>query len=218
MQATSFTPLTPAVRPPNASGGACFPKVVQHAPPDFDPSSQPSETKELTASRLITSHTRTRCAPGPPIPTPLSDVGVRPSRPAVNMECMIDPYSRRLSGAILSALLLFAGLPCAAEAGIAVQISAERRLSFNDGWRFFKGEAQGAERPDFQDSQWAPTPLPHDWAIEGPFDQQAQPPHRSPAHLRDRLVPQILHPPRRRQGPLLLHRVRWRHVQCARVD
>lgn len=88
---------------------------------------------------------------------------------------MIDRYSRRLSGAILSALLLLAGLPRAAEAATAIQISAERRLSFNDGWRFFKGEAQGAERPDFQDSQWAPTPLPHDWAIEGPFDQQLNP-------------------------------------------
>jgi len=71
--------------------------------------------------------------------------------------------------------MLFAGLPRAAESAAAIQISGERRLSFNDGWRFFKGEAQGAERPDFQDSQWVPTPLPHDWAIEGPFDPQLNP-------------------------------------------
>jgi len=71
--------------------------------------------------------------------------------------------------------MLFAGLPRAAESAAAIQISGERRLSFNDGWRFFKGEAQGAERPDFQDSQWVPTPLPHDWAIEGPFDSQLNP-------------------------------------------
>jgi len=49
------------------------------------------------------------------------------------------------------------------------------RLPFNDGWRFFKGEAEGAERPEFRDSAWREVRLPHDWAIEGPFD-----PHISP--------------------------------------
>jgi beta-galactosidase len=61
----------------------------------------------------------------------------------------------------------------AAAAG-AVSSPRERR-NFNDGWRFFKGEAQGAERPDFSDSQWAELRLPHDWAIEGPFDSHLNP-------------------------------------------
>jgi beta-galactosidase len=82
---------------------------------------------------------------------------------------MIDRYFRYLSCAILLAVL-----PRMSEAATALQLS-ERRLAFNDGWRFFKGEAQGAERPDFKDSQWTPTPLPHDWAIEGPFDPQINP-------------------------------------------
>src|ERR1700690_1982554 len=106
-------------------------------------------------------------------PQPNSDIPVlswvQPARLAVKMECMIDPYSRRLPGAILCAMALFAMLPCLTEAATAIQISSERRLAFNDGWRFFKGEAQGAERPEFQDSRGAPTQLPHDWAIEGPF-------------------------------------------------
>ncbi|EMI53268.1 glycoside hydrolase family 2 TIM barrel-domain containing protein [Rhodopirellula sallentina] len=44
------------------------------------------------------------------------------------------------------------------------------RRSFNAGWRFHKGEAPGAEAVDFDDSSWRPQQLPHDWAIEGPFD------------------------------------------------
>ncbi len=52
---------------------------------------------------------------------------------------------------------------------------AANTVSFNQGWRFFKGEAEGAERPDFADAQWRALDLPHDWAIEGPFDRKYNP-------------------------------------------
>ncbi len=51
------------------------------------------------------------------------------------------------------------------------QIKNERRIRFNDGWRFFKGEATGAETAEFNDGAWRSLTLPHDWAIEGPFDK-----------------------------------------------
>lgn len=57
----------------------------------------------------------------------------------------------------------------------AVRISGERRVNFNANWRFYKGEAEGAERPDFDDSHWKLLRLPHDWAIEGPFDEKLNP-------------------------------------------
>lgn len=44
------------------------------------------------------------------------------------------------------------------------------RASFNDGWKFLKGEATGAEEIVFDDTNWRELDLPHDWAIEGPFD------------------------------------------------
>jgi beta-galactosidase len=44
--------------------------------------------------------------------------------------------------------------------------SNERERSFDDGWRFFLGEAEGAERPDFDDRRWRLLDLPHDWSIE----------------------------------------------------
>src|SRR5579872_2327108 len=72
----------------------------------------------------------------------------------------------------LLVLALVAGV-CAA--ATAVKVGSERRLGFNEGWRFFKGEAPGAEAPSFADAQWTEVRLPHDWAIEGPFDPKANP-------------------------------------------
>ncbi len=60
-------------------------------------------------------------------------------------------------------------------AGTPVKVGSERRLSFNQDWRFFKGDAPGAEAPSFSDAKWMDVRLPHDWAIEGPFDPKANP-------------------------------------------
>jgi beta-galactosidase len=50
---------------------------------------------------------------------------------------------------------------------------ARSRESFDFGWRFFKGDATGAEEPAFADASWREVDLPHDWSIEGPFLQDA---------------------------------------------
>jgi beta-galactosidase len=42
--------------------------------------------------------------------------------------------------------------------------------SFNDAWRFAKGQLPGAEAVDFDDASWQPVQLPHDWAVSGPFN------------------------------------------------
>ncbi|MBZ5582822.1 MAG: DUF4982 domain-containing protein [Acidobacteriia bacterium] len=76
-----------------------------------------------------------------------------------------------LAGSLIAVLT---SIP-AASAASAVPVAGARRLSFNDDWRFFKGEAEGAEKPEFQDSSWSMVRLPHDWAIYGPFDAQYGP-------------------------------------------
>lgn len=38
-------------------------------------------------------------------------------------------------------------------------------------WRFTRGDVDGAEASDFDDSDWERVSVPHDWAIAGPFDQ-----------------------------------------------
>jgi len=43
--------------------------------------------------------------------------------------------------------------------------------NFDEGWRFYNGNAPGAEQPVFEDSSWRRLKVPHDWSIEGPFAQ-----------------------------------------------
>jgi beta-galactosidase len=73
--------------------------------------------------------------------------------------------------------LLIAAYCLVASAGVAtrVQIHEERRVSFNDGWHFLKADAEGAQDPGFDDSKWPEVQLPHDWAIDGPFDSALNP-------------------------------------------
>jgi beta-galactosidase len=40
-------------------------------------------------------------------------------------------------------------------------------------WLFNKGDAAGADAATFPDSTWTKVNVPHDWSIEGPFDQNA---------------------------------------------
>src|SRR6185295_1628271 len=43
-------------------------------------------------------------------------------------------------------------------------------ISFDNDWRFSKGDITGAETEKFDDSTWRKLDVPHDWSIEGPFD------------------------------------------------
>jgi beta-galactosidase len=52
---------------------------------------------------------------------------------------------------------------------------SSRRINFDRGWRFHKGDVAGAERPEFDDAGWTAVRLPHDWAIDGPFDPKLNP-------------------------------------------
>jgi beta-galactosidase len=72
-------------------------------------------------------------------------------------------------------LLLLLLVAHALAATSAISVSGPRRIDFDADWRFFKGEARGAEAPPFDDSTWRQLNLPHDWAIEGPFDPNLNP-------------------------------------------
>jgi beta-galactosidase len=37
---------------------------------------------------------------------------------------------------------------------------------FDDNWRFHRGDAPGAEKPEYSDNGWRTLDLPHDWSIE----------------------------------------------------
>ena len=56
----------------------------------------------------------------------------------------------------------------------STQLAGNARVtsSFDSDWRFLKGDAPDAEKPDFDDSAWRKLDVPHDWSIEGPFDEK----------------------------------------------
>ena len=53
--------------------------------------------------------------------------------------------------------------------------SMRRRQPLMTGWRFLRGEAEGAEKPTFDDGKWRRVDLPHDWSIEDLPPREADP-------------------------------------------
>jgi beta-galactosidase len=45
-------------------------------------------------------------------------------------------------------------------------------LNFNKDWKFFLGDVEEAKAEIFNDSKWRTLTLPHDWSIEGKFDEK----------------------------------------------
>lgn len=66
-----------------------------------------------------------------------------------------------------------AAVVCAAGVSMSVchaEVNSSRvETSLKDGWRFHRGEADGAFMPGYDDSGWDKVSVPHDWAITGPF-------------------------------------------------
>ncbi|HUX57856.1 MAG TPA: glycoside hydrolase family 2 TIM barrel-domain containing protein [Bacteroidales bacterium] len=54
--------------------------------------------------------------------------------------------------------------------GLGIKSVNGQNINFNKDWLFLNKEQSGAENPGIDDSGWRKLDLPHDWAIEGPFD------------------------------------------------
>jgi len=80
-----------------------------------------------------------------------------------------------LASAGICALALWVVLPGVLAKTAPTPSGGARRTSFNEGWRFYKGQADGAEQAAFDDGKWTLLRLPHDWAIDGPFDSTQNP-------------------------------------------
>jgi beta-galactosidase len=64
--------------------------------------------------------------------------------------------------------------------------------TLDEGWRFYRGDLEGAESPDYDDGGWCVLDLPHDWSVEdlpagegitGPHDRNT-PAGSAAGHLR----------------------------------
>ncbi|MEP6788366.1 MAG: glycoside hydrolase family 2 TIM barrel-domain containing protein [Acidobacteriota bacterium] len=73
--------------------------------------------------------------------------------------------SRSLLAIFLSLLLLNLVSPSG-----EARAQGRTTSNFDSDWLFFKGDAEGAEKPGFVDADWRKLNVPHDWSIEGPFD------------------------------------------------
>ena len=84
-----------------------------------------------------------------------------------------DAMTRRgLLGRALGAAALVSALDSAGQlVAQTPEPPARIRDSFDFGWKFFKGDAPGAQQPAFAAANWRSLDLPHDWSIEGPFSQ-----------------------------------------------
>jgi len=51
--------------------------------------------------------------------------------------------------------------------------SPRARINLDAGWKFSLTDTVGADRAPFDDSRWRTVHLPHDWSIEGDFDEKA---------------------------------------------
>ena len=52
---------------------------------------------------------------------------------------------------------------------LTYSLSAREVYTLQSNWRFAKGHFETANQVKFDDSQWQPVSIPHDWAITGPF-------------------------------------------------
>ncbi|WEK17679.1 MAG: beta-galactosidase GalB [Candidatus Pedobacter colombiensis] len=57
---------------------------------------------------------------------------------------------------------------------VGLKASSQSRIhqSFNQDWKFFLGDHAEAKSSDFNDLGWRKLSLPHDWSIEGKFDEK----------------------------------------------
>jgi beta-galactosidase len=95
------------------------------------------------------------------------------------------PSHSRFLACFAAGLLALPGLHAAGATATAT--TPRERSSFDAGWRFNKGDPAGTEAPaananleawnapatgaGFDDAGWRKLDLPHDWGIEGPFNQ-----------------------------------------------
>jgi beta-galactosidase len=88
---------------------------------------------------------------------------------------MSHSLSRRdfIGGAAKAGVVSGLNLDLLPPAKSETQAGLERKSNFDNQWRFFLGDAPGAQNANFADAGWRVLDLPHDWSIEGAFSEDA---------------------------------------------
>ncbi|WP_342648371.1 beta-galactosidase GalB [Mucilaginibacter sp. CSA2-8R] len=61
---------------------------------------------------------------------------------------------------------------CLLAGAVSAQSIGRKVESFNGGWKFYLGDEAAAKEEVYNDNQWRPLSLPHDWSIEGAFSEK----------------------------------------------
>jgi len=84
----------------------------------------------------------------------------------------METHSKKILIVLCSAIFIlhiFAAVPEPA----SDVFNGGRGISFNDNWKFQRGDVTGANNVSFNDAAWRKLSLPHDWSIELPFNQSS---------------------------------------------
>ena len=70
-------------------------------------------------------------------------------------------------------LIKTASLSLLLAAALCAEASAQpaARENFNAEWKFIKADCEEFAEAGYDDSAWRTLDLPHDWGVEGPFEQ-----------------------------------------------
>lgn len=85
---------------------------------------------------------------------------------------IFNPRIRSLSLIVLTIVSAISLIEAKTISNPAPPASSRLIQSFDADWRFLKGDVQNAEKAEFNDSAWKTVNAPHDWSIEGPFDEK----------------------------------------------
>ena len=91
------------------------------------------------------------------------------------------------AGMIIPSMALAAGPSVKVGSDSGVQMSSDpeavyvnnytgttRSENFSDNWKFYMGDASGAQDPGFNDSGWEQVNLPHDYSIEQEYTKSGE--------------------------------------------
>jgi beta-galactosidase len=98
---------------------------------------------------------------------------------------MTEGLTRRafIGGVAMTGAVSALGLDLSLEGKDGVETPpVQRKISFDDGWGFSRGDLTGAESANFAGGTWTAVDLPHDWSITGPFNEN-EPSSKEGAYL-----------------------------------
>lgn len=73
------------------------------------------------------------------------------------------------TGVILGLLIGLLMMGCHGDTDLA---KTNGRISFDKDWKFIQKDVKGAEKVGFDDGNWQALNIPHDWSIEGEYNEQ----------------------------------------------